>query len=165
MRRQFESRAQVDDYLAHDRIECLECGNRFQFLGSHLRLAHAMNAAEYRDAWGLPSGTALAGLLYRAAHTEKIRRMQAAGSIDYSHLPDATQASRSAARTRKSTMDTIAHAERMRKLRPGDHSRLPAGATRSGGRDADRAREYQQAYRSKTRGDSGPMARYRKKYA
>ena len=75
-------------------IKCLLCGREFKFLGSHLRLAHGTNAAEYRAAFGIPAGQALASEEYCNSHSVKIRRMQAAGSLTYEHLPAATEALR-----------------------------------------------------------------------
>lgn len=164
MRRKFESRAEVDAYLAHNRIQCLECGKTFEFLGAHLKRVHGMDADGYRDAWGLPAGTPLAGLSYRAWHAAKIRRMQDDGSLDYSHLPAASEAARNARRTPKTELDARAQSERVAARRPGDAKRLPDGALRSDGRNAARAREYQRARRAQLAGDETLMITYREKW-
>lgn len=164
MRRQFQTRAEVDAYLAHEKIECLECGQRFAFLGNHLRRVHGISADEYRIAWGLPATVPLAGTAYRAAHAEKIRRMQAEGTLTYDHLPAAVEAARHAGRTPKSEMDARAQSERVAQLRPVDAHRLPPGARRADGKNADRVREYQRAYRARLAGDELPMIEYMRKW-
>jgi len=148
MRRQFQTRAEVDAYLAHERIECLECGRRFAFLGVHLQRIHEMSAAEYRAAWGLPAKTPLAGTEYRAARREEMRRMQIDGTITYDHLQQLNAAGRTVPYTPKSPMDARRQAAMVAELRPGDQHRLPPGSRRADGRDADRARKYQQTRRA-----------------
>lgn len=130
-------------------IKCLLCGREFKFLGSHLRLAHGTNAAEYRAAFGIPAGQALASEEYCNSHAEKIRRMQAAGSLTYEHLQAATEAASNAVRPRKTPDDAAKHAEMMRRVKPWAKNQLPSGAKRMDGRDADRAREYQREYRQR----------------
>lgn len=164
MRRKFKSRAEVDAYLAHDRIQCLECGKAFELLPNHLKRAHGIDSDEYRESWGLPAGTPLAGLSYRAWHAAKLRRMQADGTIDYSHLPAATEAARKAPRTPKTDLDAREHSARVARLRPGDAHRLPPGSKDARGRDADREREYQRAYRARLAGDDSLMRAYREKW-
>lgn len=61
-------------------LTCLECGRRFRALGVHLRRAHGMTSAEYREAHRLPRSAALAADSTRALGWE---RMQAE---DTSHL-------------------------------------------------------------------------------
>ncbi len=130
-------------------ILCRICGRGFRFLPTHLRKAHEMTAAEYREMFDLPAGEPLASESYRAAHVEKMRRMQVDGRITYDHLPEAVAAARDADRPAKRGADRDAHAERMQVVRPWEVNQLPPGAKRADGRDADRAREYQRAYRQK----------------
>ncbi|MHA6885744.1 MucR family transcriptional regulator [Ralstonia pseudosolanacearum] len=157
-------RAALDAYLAHDRIECLVCGKRFTFLAPHLRRAHGMSADEYRQAFALPAMTPLAGLAYREAHRAKLVRMVAYGSFDYSHLERATNAAKDAPRPTKQPADALQHATAMQLVQPWNTNRLADGTKRADGRDADRAREYQQAYRALEAGDPLPMVRYRSKW-
>ena len=40
--------------VAPDAITCLECGKKFKSIRRHLRNAHELEPAEYRQKWGLP---------------------------------------------------------------------------------------------------------------
>lgn len=142
----FTSMAQVDAYTAGEKIQCLECDKWFAFLGNHLRRAHGLTNEEYRERYGLPAMTALAGQAYRRAHREKLQRMQADGTIDYSHLPAATAKAANADKPKNGVAKT-AHAEMVSQLRPGDHHKIAPGGKRADGRDADHAREMQEVRR------------------
>lgn len=152
----FRTQAEIDEYLAGDLIQCLECGKWFrQITGKHLRLVHELTPDEYRARWALPRLTPLAGRATREARSQVIRRQIESGALTYDHLPTATDAAREAGRPRKVPAQAAAQSERVRKLRPGDHSHLPPGAKRADGRDADRAREYQRGYREKQKSGGG----------
>lgn len=43
----------VEEWLTHDRIQCLDCGRWFRALGQHLNKSHGLTAAEYRRRWGM----------------------------------------------------------------------------------------------------------------
>lgn len=129
--------------------KCLVCGRGFDFLPTHLRKAHGITADAYREAYDIPQGEPLASEAYRAAQAEKMRRMQADGTITYDHLGDAVEKSRSA----KVRPKRGAALERQRGVlsaaRPWEKTQLAPGAKRADGRDADRAREYQREYRKR----------------
>lgn len=163
--RQFATRGEVDAYLAAERIECLECGRRFAFLPVHLIRGHGLDPDEYRQRHGLPALTPLAGLSYRAAHAEKMRRLQANGSIDYSHLPRATAAAQDAPRPPKQPVDAQRQRDLLQRVRPERLQRLPPGVKNAQGRDMDRAREYRQARDALLRGDAALMNAYRQKWS
>lgn len=48
-----------------DKIQCLECGEFFDFLAPHLRKNHQMSTFEYRDRWNIPRQQALASNSHR----------------------------------------------------------------------------------------------------
>jgi len=148
MRRPFSSAEAVAHYLDADEIECLECGRLFQFLPRHIKKMHAMTAVSYRLKWGLPSSEGLAGRAYRAQQSAKMSRMIAGGMIVPAHAK-ATEAARASGTRRKVDWQAVLHSADVGAARPGDHSRLPPGAKRTDGRDADRAREYQRQYRAR----------------
>lgn len=148
-KRPFSTVREIEKYLAKPMIECLECGKWFNTLGIHLNRVHHMTADDYRGKWQLPRLAPLSGTAYREKRSEIIRRQIEDGALTYDHLADASEKARAAERPRKVVADAKAHSERMKKYRPGDHHRLPPGAKRADGRDADRAREYQQQYRLK----------------
>ncbi|WP_367880404.1 MucR family transcriptional regulator [Schaalia sp. 19OD2882] len=84
-----------------DGLLCHECGRRFEHLAAHVRPAHGLTAAEYRDLYGLPRGTPLVTSRISAAHSERARRVDSAGYLDghrdptrasHSRGPDAIQA-------------------------------------------------------------------------
>jgi predicted transcriptional regulator len=77
----FETRAEVDAYLANDKLQCLICGKRYAFLGGHIRQAHNISADGYRAKYNLPLSAPLAGIQYRAAHRDKINRIRGEGKL------------------------------------------------------------------------------------
>lgn len=160
MRIRFTATAQVVAYLSSDRIECLECGKRFAFLANHIRRVHGIDSDEYRELWGLPTMTPLAGQSYRTAHREKMQRMQTDGSLTYDHLTAASQKAVGAPRG-KSGVAKIEHAAIIAKLRPSDAHRLPPGAKRADGRDADTARTSQQRRREQAKLKQENITMYR----
>lgn len=147
MRIQFTTRAQVDAYTASDLIECLECGKKFQFLGSHLQRKHGISCDEYRELWGLPAMTPLAGQAYRKMHRSKLMRLRADGRLTYDHLPAATAKAIGVPREKIGVAKSD-HSALIAKLRPGDARKLAPGAKRTDGRDADIARAAQARRRS-----------------
>lgn len=150
MREKFTTLDQVAAYVAGDLIECLECGKKFTILGNHLLRAHGIECDEYRESWGLPAMTPLAGQAYRAMHSAKLKRMQADGTITYDHLPNASAKAASATKEKIGVAKTE-HSALIAKLRPGDARKLPPGARRADGSDADNARLNQQRYRAEKR--------------
>lgn len=151
MRRQFTSTAEVEAYLAGEKIQCLECGKWFAFLANHLRIMHELTSEGYRELYALPAMTPLAGQAYRRAHREKLERMQATGALTYDHLPAATVKAAAAPKP-KLGVAKLEHAKMVSELRPGDHHKIAAGGKRANGRDADHEREVQQRRRSAKRG-------------
>ena len=128
-------------------IECLECKRLFAFLPTHLRRAHGMDAANYRARWEIPAGVPLASDEYRAQRRKIL--MDLAGSERLNRDPSAASfAARGAGRGERVKLDLIQQSARAREI---PHIQLPPGAKRGDGRDADRAREYQRAYRSRLR--------------
>jgi hypothetical protein len=51
--KRFESRADLDEYLSGDSIQCLLCGRRFQILDTYLRAVHGITSDDYRDKYGI----------------------------------------------------------------------------------------------------------------
>lgn len=145
MSSQFSSKADVAAYLNHEKIECLECGRRYQFLPVHLKRAHRLNAEEYRERHNLPTGTPLAGLGYRQTQRDKLNRMIADGTLTHDHLPAAVEQARRAGRGQRRDYDLAEQGEIAKRI---NHPQLPPGAKRADGRDADRARQYQREYRT-----------------
>lgn len=143
----FVSVAEVEQYLGHDEIECLECGRRYRNLGKHLGRSHGIDPDAYRAKWALPAMTPLAGEATRRALSEGMRQRIADGAVSYDHLNRATEAARSAIRYKQGVAREH-HRERVIETAPWDTNRLAPGAHRADGRDADRARKYQRKYRA-----------------
>ena len=159
MRRRVSSADDVAQYLAADRIECLECGRRYAFLPSHLARAHDLDAVQYRERWGLPAGTPLAGRAYREQRSASVRAAIARGDFVPAH-DAASNAARGRPRGRRVDWERRDQAERMRQHSP--RQRLPDGHVRADGRNTDRARAYQRARRAAARGDRTAMDEYRR---
>ncbi|MDE9484466.1 MucR family transcriptional regulator [Xenorhabdus bovienii] len=111
--KRISNREQLGEYLNHEKIECLECGARFSFLGNHVRKSHHMTLVEYREKFNIPATTPLAGLEYRRKHRDKIKQLQADGRLDYSHLPTATANAIGAERTRRRDFDLADQSDRV----------------------------------------------------
>lgn len=142
------SREDLEEYLNHEKIMCLECGKRFVFLPPHLSRSHQMTAIEYRDAYNIPAGAPLAGIEYRKKQSDKMKKMIGRGEIDYEHLPRAVEASLGSERASRRDYDI----ERQREIaRNIERQQLPPGSKLASGKDADKAREYQRKYRAKNK--------------
>lgn len=134
-----------------DDVECLVCGRRMQFLGTHIRRVHGMTAAEYRETFDLARSIPLASASFCENARLRMNERIQIGAVDYSHLPLAVEAARAAGRGHIATAVRSQRSETARATRPGDGARLPDGARRADGRDADRARETQRLRRSRKR--------------
>lgn len=162
--RKIQSKKDVEDYLSADKIECLECGKKFQVLGRHLKKIHGMTPAEYRDRFNLPAETPLAGSAYRQFHRDKMSRMIREGVVTHWHLSDAIEKAVSADRRERRDFDISEQKERMRENSHYKERTLPQGSKRADGRDADKLREYQRAYRAMKKGDNSLMIKFREKH-
>lgn len=158
------SRADLERYLAGDVIECVLCGRRLRALGRHLRVAHATDPGSYRTLIGLPAGTPLAGQRTRAFLSDTARALHKAKILSAAHARQASEAARTAGRGDRVAWERAEHSARTATDRPGDARLIAPGAARADGRDAERARLYQQAHRAAARGDDEPMRRYRERY-
>ncbi|HCU0229319.1 TPA: MucR family transcriptional regulator [Proteus mirabilis] len=143
--KRINNREELAEYLAHDKIECLECGKRFSFLANHITKIHHMTLSDYRDKFNIPATTPLAGVAYRQKHREKLQRIIDEGKIDYSHLSTATELAVGSERSQRRDFDLAEQSERASNI---EHNLLPDGAKRADGRDAIKSREYQRSYRA-----------------
>ncbi|WP_145984769.1 MULTISPECIES: MucR family transcriptional regulator [Methylobacterium] len=109
---------------------CRICGRGFRFLPPHLRHAHQISTADYRRQYGIQASERLADDSYREMSAERMRLMLADGRVTLDHLPKAVEAACAV-------------------------TRLPPGAKRADGRNADHAREYQRAYKIKRKNRVG----------
>lgn len=157
----FRTMAEVEEYLAGDRIECLECGRRLRSLATHLPRIHALTDGEYRARWGIPATAPLAGRATREKLSAGMRQRIAEGRHSLDHLPRAIEAARGAARHPRAPATRALQADIARAI---PHPELPPGAARRDGRDAERAREYQRARRAQLAGQPDAMARYRERW-
>lgn len=160
----FSTLEELDAYVAQSRIECLECGRWFKALATHLPRTHGMTHDDYREKWQIPKRYPLSGTATREALSSQMQGMIASGRLTHDHLPAATEAARKNRNREKMSADKARHRRLVKERRPGDHHRLPPGAKRPDGRDADRKRAYQIAHRALKRGDPVPMQEYRAKY-
>lgn len=87
----------------------------------------------------------------------------ATGDLTYEHLPRAVEASRAATVRPKRGATIEKQREVLARTQPWKTNQLPHGSRRARGEDADRAREYQRAFRAQRAGDSEPMRLYREK--
>lgn len=80
----FTTKAEIDDYLAEDSVECLECGKYFRNVGAHVRRGHHMTAREYKIDHGIPVWRGLVGTKTRKALSKNAVTMHKAGKISIS---------------------------------------------------------------------------------
>lgn len=147
----FETIEELEAYTGGPTIQCLECGKWFKSLATHLPRIHGMSHDDYRQKWGIPKRFALAGTATREKLSEQMHGYIETGRLTHDHLDSAVEAARAAGRGQKAPVDLKRQSEMTAAIRPGDHSILPPGAKRADGRDADRAREYQQQRRTQTK--------------
>ena len=57
----FETKTEIEDYLAGDKVRCLLCGKLFKALPTHLERVHDITADDYRERYGLPWKRGLCG--------------------------------------------------------------------------------------------------------
>jgi transcriptional regulator with XRE-family HTH domain len=69
-RGRFETKTEIEDYFAGDKVRCLLCGKRFKALPKHLELTHDITADDYRERYGLPWKRGLCG----ASTSEKMSK-------------------------------------------------------------------------------------------
>src|SRR5204862_546220 len=62
-------------------VRCHVCGGFFVFLGAHVRMAHRLTAAAYREQFGLNRGTPLAAESFRAAARTRAQERGAARGL------------------------------------------------------------------------------------
>jgi hypothetical protein len=115
---------------------------------------HGYSPNDYRDRWCIPRGGALAGLATRAILSRQITEIREQGIINNEHLPDAAKNIDYSMRSKNSQVSVLAHESWL-----ADNRIEPDGG-RSDGRDTDRARAYQRAYRSLREGNHKPMSDY-----
>jgi len=148
MKRPFQTMAEIEEYLADDRIQCLECDRRLRSLSSHLPRVHALTDGAYRERWGIPATAPLAGRATREKLSTGMKQRIAEGRHSLGHLLQATEAARGAARHPRVPATRALQADVARAI---PRTELPPGARRADGRDADLAREYQRKYRARKR--------------
>lgn len=66
----FETRAEIDQYLAGERVTCLLCGREFRLLDTHLRNVHKVTSDDYREMYGLPYLRGLCGSSFSERRSE-----------------------------------------------------------------------------------------------
>lgn len=164
MGKQLKGKNEALEYISGDLISCLECGKKFSFLVNHLRKTHQMTPEEYRTKFNIPAGIPLAGKLYRDKHRDKMRRLITDGVVTHWHLADAVEKSKASGRGERRDFDLAEQAERMKRNARHTERTLPPGSKRANGKDADREREYQRAYRALKSGDQSLMLEYKSKY-
>ena len=141
-------RALSETPMAADDVQCCVCGLWGQWLGTHIRRVHGISASQYRQDYDIREGDGLASRSLREAARVRAHDMIAAGVLTYDHLPNAVEASKLA--PRRMSASAREHQKKATAMaRPGDHHKLPPGAKRADGRDADIARLTQQKRRAK----------------
>ncbi len=58
---QFQSREEVDHYLAGDQVTCLLCGKPYVLLASHTKRVHYLAVEDYKVRFGIPQGRGVCG--------------------------------------------------------------------------------------------------------
>jgi predicted transcriptional regulator len=61
--------------VQHDRVICLECGFFSQMLRRHIRVAHGLEAAEYRVRWKLPADHPITAPAYSERRSTMAKRI------------------------------------------------------------------------------------------
>ena len=162
--RKFETEEQIHQYLEGEKIQCLECGKWFLSFSTHLPRMHGMSANDYRDKYDLPRSTPLAGQSTRQTLSSQMLAMREEGIVNDDHLAEAARKIDYSKMAAKKQVSVAKQKAATSKARWGKNRYKP-GAKNETGKDMDRRREYQRAYRALMKGDSAPMRRYREKHA
>jgi predicted transcriptional regulator len=73
------TKAEVDEYFSHEKIQCLLCGKWYGRLAGHLTSIHSITESDYRDMWELPYTYGLTGRVSHAAYSKAIKQRMADG--------------------------------------------------------------------------------------
>lgn len=160
----FESRAEVDNYLSGESVQCLECMRWFRHLGRHLS-AHGIHPDTYRARWGIPAGRGLVGSGIRSDLKERTLALHSSGALSAKYAAAASAVAAKKSRGSRVKWERAEQSARTAKNRPGDTQMLPPGSRLANGENADRRREYQRAYRATLAGNALAMDAYRSKWS
>jgi hypothetical protein len=70
----FESKEEVEEYLAGDTITCLRCGKEYRKLAAHLEAIHGWTAEGYREHYRIPFTAGLVSAASSEAYAEAALR-------------------------------------------------------------------------------------------
>ncbi len=73
----FQSRADIENYFAGERVRCLLCGRDFRILDTHLRRVHSLTSDDFRERYGIPYLRGLCGSSFSEQRTEHGRTIWA----------------------------------------------------------------------------------------
>lgn len=65
----------INKSVKRDRIVCLECGKKYKSLTRHLRTAHELAPAQYREKWNLPADYAMVAQDYSAKRSSLAKQI------------------------------------------------------------------------------------------
>lgn len=80
VKKTFESRQEIDEYMSGDRITCLLCGRSYKALGCHLKI-HGMTSDQYKIEYGLPMSVGLDNQEIVERKSKQFKKMIADGII------------------------------------------------------------------------------------
>lgn len=76
----FETKEEIDQYMSGDRITCLLCGKSYKALGSHLKV-HGLTSDQYKIEYGLPLSVGLDNCHLTEIKSKRFKKMIADGII------------------------------------------------------------------------------------
>lgn len=71
--RPFQTRKEMQEYLAGDKIQCLRCGKWYRSLGVHLSTIHGMSPTEYRKLYRINWRAGLESAIAHKTRSKAVR--------------------------------------------------------------------------------------------
>src|SRR5262249_27631981 len=84
----FRTMDEINEYLDRAKVTCLLCGYEFVLLSQHLNSAHDMPPDSYKQTYGLPWTTPLAGTGHREAMGVQMKKTHASGRLPRRPTPE-----------------------------------------------------------------------------
>lgn len=77
----FSEVAQIRDYFAQEKLQCLLCGREYGNLGLHITRGHSVSHDDYKAEFGIPWTYGLAGTKFKTTLSRRFKKMIKEGKI------------------------------------------------------------------------------------
>ena len=101
---------EIRQYHDQPKLTCLLCGREYASLSAHLTCTHELEADRYREIYGLPWTTSLAGKDWREVQGRTMKKTRASGKISRMPTPEHLQVMRRSAQNRRPVVEAVRRA-------------------------------------------------------